>query len=70
MPASTLTLNPNPNPKARVAGINEMMNKVDMLKLAAAEADKLEQQFTSLASTASRLPMIRLQVRLVSPPSP
>ena len=47
---------------ARVAGIETLKNQVEMLKLAASEADQLEMRFASLASTASRLPVLRAQV--------
>ena len=48
--------------QARVAGIETLKNQVEMLKLAASEADQLEMRFASLASTASRLPVLRAQV--------
>lgn len=49
--------------QARVAGIEELKHNVEMLRLAASEADQLEVKFASLASTASRLPVLRGQVQ-------
>ncbi|GAX80141.1 hypothetical protein CEUSTIGMA_g7579.t1 [Chlamydomonas eustigma] len=48
--------------QARVAGIEDLKRQVEVLKFASSEADQLEVKFASLATAASRLPVLRSQV--------
>ncbi len=59
----SFALAPLPLVQSRVAGIEALKHQVEGLKVAAAESDQLESQFTALAAAASRLPVLRLQVQ-------